>query len=106
MLGPNTGLGHNSVVHIMESQMNYVMEYIKLLESKGERSVLNVKPDVQETYNTEIQSKFPGTVWNSGCKSWYMNAQGKNTTLYPGLTVTYRKQTRKLNVGDYEVMGV
>jgi cation diffusion facilitator CzcD-associated flavoprotein CzcO len=102
MLGPNTGLGHNSVVHIMESQMNYVLEYMRLLENKGDNSILDVKPEVQHTYNAAIQSKFPGTVWNSGCKSWYMNAQGKNTTLYPGLTVTYRKQTRHVNVADYD----
>jgi cation diffusion facilitator CzcD-associated flavoprotein CzcO len=101
LLGPNTGLGHNSVVHMMESQMNYIIQYIAFLESKAEGSYLDVKPDAQETYNERLQQQFKGTVWSSGCKSWYLNAAGKNTTLYPRLSVTFRKKTKRFNPSAY-----
>lgn len=101
MLGPNTGLGHNSVVHIMESQMNYIMDYLHLLEKQGENGFLDVRPEVQAQHNESLQAQFEGTVWSSGCKSWYMNAQGKNTTLYPRLTVQFRKELRKVDSGEY-----
>ena len=104
LLGPNTGLGHNSVIHIMESQMNYVLDYLNVLEKSGEKAYLDVKPHVQEAHNEFVQNQFAGTVWASGCKSWYMNKFGRNTTLYPRLTVQFRKETQKINVEDYSIM--
>ncbi|MDX2001987.1 MAG: NAD(P)/FAD-dependent oxidoreductase [Chitinophagales bacterium] len=105
LLGPNTGLGHNSVIHMMESQMNYIIDYLKLLESKGSSNAyLNVDEVRQKQHNNDLQEKLKHTVWASGCSSWYLNAQGKNTTLYPGLTVSYRKETRKVNPEDYHVV--
>ncbi len=103
LLGPNTGLGHNSVIHIMESQMNYVLDYLNVLEKSGEKAYLNVKPLIQKVYNESVQKQFDGTVWASGCKSWYMNKFGRNTTLYPRLTVQFRKETQKINVEDYSI---
>lgn len=101
ILGPNTGLGHNSVVHIMESQMNYVMQYIRHLEKAGPGSYLDVKESVQEKYNQDIQKKFSNTVWSSGCKSWYLNGAGKNTTLFPRLTGYFRKLTKRFDPSVY-----
>ncbi len=101
MLGPNTGLGHNSVVHIMESQMNYILGYLNLLEKQGPNGYLDVKPEIQQRHNDALQSQFAGTVWESGCKSWYINHQGRNTTLYPRLTVQFRKELKRLDVSDY-----
>ena len=101
LLGPNTGLGHNSVIHIMESQMNYVVQYLDFLEKNGEKAYLDVKPEIQQAHNTSIQQQFEGTVWASGCKSWYLNKKGRNTTLYPRLTVQFRKDTQTLNPDDY-----
>ncbi|CAN5403891.1 NAD(P)/FAD-dependent oxidoreductase [soil metagenome] len=103
MLGPNTGLGHNSVVHIMESQMNYIMDYLNLLEKQGENGYLDVRPEVQQQHNDSLQSQFAGTVWESGCKSWYINGQGKNTTLYPRLTVQFRKELRRVSSSDFSI---
>ena len=102
ILGPNKGLGHNSVIHMMESQMNYLMQFIEFLEQSGEGSFLKVKEEVQENYNIKLQEQFKGTVWNSGCRSWYINEKGRNTTLFPRLTTTFRKITRKFNPGDYQ----
>lgn len=104
ILGPNTGLGHNSVVHMMESQMNYIMQYIEYLEESGEGSFLEVKEQVQQAYNSELQAQFTGTVWTSGCQSWYTNAKGRNTTLYPRLTRHFRKKTKVFKPDDYQLI--
>jgi len=104
ILGPNTGLGHNSVIHMMESQMNYVMQYIHYLEKAGNGSYLDVYADIQKKYNEDLQGKFKGTVWSSGCKSWYLNAAGKNTTLFPRLTGYFRKRTKRFEISDYHLV--
>ncbi|WP_375446458.1 flavin-containing monooxygenase [uncultured Fibrella sp.] len=103
LLGPNTGLGHNSVVHMIESQLTYLLDYLRQLEQAGDDVFFDVKPEAQRTHNAQIQQQLAGTVWASGCQSWYMNQQGKNTTLWPDLTVTYRKATRSVNMADYVV---
>jgi cation diffusion facilitator CzcD-associated flavoprotein CzcO len=105
ILGPNTGLGHTSVIQMMESQANYIMKYIELLEKSGENAFLDLKPDVQENYNRFLRKHFQKTVWASGCKSWYMNAKGRNTTLYPRLTVNFRLETKRLDRREYEIVG-
>ncbi|RMG30524.1 MAG: NAD(P)/FAD-dependent oxidoreductase [Bacteroidetes bacterium] len=102
MIGPNTGLGHNSMIHIMESQLNYIMDALHQLEAR-QASFLDVKPQVQQAYNHEIQQKLNSTVWQTGgCTSWYQLESGKNTTLFPGFTRSYRKLTRHLRPEDYE----
>ena len=106
ILGPNTGLGHNSMIHIMESQANYVMNYVELLEKSGENAYLDLKPEIQRNYNRYLNEYFQKTVWASGCKSWYMNSQGKNTTLYPRLTINFRRETRSIDGSEYEIVNV
>src|SRR5690606_38191885 len=61
LLGPNTGLGHNSVVDIMESQMVYLMQYIEAIEKLPENTALDVKQDIQDRHNEELQKQFAGT---------------------------------------------
>lgn len=102
MLGPNSGLSHSSAVHVMESQMKYILQYLKALDKKGELGTLDVKADLQKTYNQNLQEKLKGTIWQTGCSSWYLNKNGKNTVIFPGLTHAYRKVTKRLNLGDYE----
>jgi cation diffusion facilitator CzcD-associated flavoprotein CzcO len=101
LLGPNTGLGHSSVLHIMESQMPYILEYLDHLDKQGPKGYLDVKPSSQADYNRQLQEKFQGTVWASGCKSWYLNSKGKNTTLYPRLSRTFRRQLQHFDAGSY-----
>ncbi len=102
LVGPNTGLGHNSIIHMIESQVNYVMDYLNLLENLNGKSAFNLKPKVQESFNRDIQERLKTTIWQSGgCKSWYQTASGKNTTLWPGFTTTYRKETKLVNPDDY-----
>lgn len=104
ILGPNTGLGHNSVILMMEAQMNYIMQYLGQLEKSGEGTYLDVKESAQQVYNTRLQQQFGGTVWTSGCHSWYMNAQGKNTTLYPRLVEHFRQETKKFYPQLYQIV--
>ena len=105
ILGPNTGLGHNSMVHIMESQTTYLSHYLKLLEESGPEAFLNVKPEAQALYNAGLQEKMQKTVWVGGaCNSWYLDERGKNTVLFPGSTMEFRKLTGHLNPNDFEVL--
>ncbi|MBX2871999.1 MAG: NAD(P)/FAD-dependent oxidoreductase [Saprospiraceae bacterium] len=103
IIGPNTGLGHNSMIHMMESQYNYILSYLDLLEQQDAR-YLDVKADRQMAYNEEIQAQLADMVWSSGCNSWYQMDSGKNTTLWPGPTTTYRQKTRKVEVEDYQIV--
>ena len=104
ILGPNTGLGHNSVVHMMESQIHYVMQYIQRLEKVEKGSYFDVKADVQNNYNQRLQEQLEGTVWNSGCRSWYLNGAGKNTTIFPRLNVTFRKLLKRFDGSNYHLV--
>ncbi len=104
ILGPNSGLGHNSMIHMMESQTNYIIKYLKLLEKTGENGFLDLKPDVQRDYNEVLQKDFQKTIWASGCNSWYVNHEGKNTVLYPRLTMNFRRETKDINRHEYELV--
>ena len=86
---------------MMESQVNYIMKYLAQLEAMSEGGFLNLKPEVQKQYNETLQKKFAGTVWSSGCRSWYINATGKNTTLYPRLSVAFRRKTKQFDPTVY-----
>jgi hypothetical protein len=62
-----------------------------------------VRPEVQARFNDAIQSKLSDAVWSSGCKSWYLDAHGKNRTLWQGFTFQFRKATARLREDDYEM---
>jgi cation diffusion facilitator CzcD-associated flavoprotein CzcO len=104
ILGPNTGLGHNSVIHMMESQMNYLSGYTKFILGREELTAIDIRKDVIERYIEDIQNRFKGTVWASGCRSWYLNETGKNNTLYPGLNDEFRRITRRFSVNEYNIL--
>ena len=106
ILGPNTGLGHNSQLHVIESQFNYIMDYFKELD-KLPAAYLDVKPTAQKAFNDDIHKKLEGMVWASGgCNSWYIHDSGRNATLWPGYTATYRRKTQKIIRKDYEVVNL
>ncbi len=100
MLGPNTGLGHNSMIFMIESQTNYIIDAIQKMTNQDIRSI-EVRKDVQDKFNAEIQCKLEGTVWQSGCKSWYVSEDGKNHTVWPGFTLEFRNRTKKIQLNDY-----
>jgi cyclohexanone monooxygenase len=103
LVGPNTGLGHNSMVFMIESQLNYVLDALKTMEQRGIATV-DVRRDVQERYNEEIQDGLEDTVWSTGgCASWYLDDTGRNTTLWPGGTWRFRSRTRRFDPAAYSV---
>ena len=103
LVGPNTGLGHNSIVFMIESQLNYMLDCLEHMRQRGVH-VFEVREQVQDAFNDRIQKRLEGTVWNSGgCASWYLDENGKNTTIWPGFTWPFRQDTRHFNPGDYEL---
>jgi cation diffusion facilitator CzcD-associated flavoprotein CzcO len=102
LIGPNTGLGHTSMVYMIESQLNYVVDAITTMKSRGIGRI-DVRQDQQDAYNEELQRKLAGSVWmTGGCASWYLDAHGNNTTLWPDFTFRFRKQTKRFDVDAYE----
>ena len=95
LLGPNTGLGHNSIIFMIESQINYVMQCLDEMDRRQAASML-VKDSAVESYNARIQASLKKMVWSAGgCKSWYINDKGENFTIWPGFTWKYWLKTRK-----------
>jgi cation diffusion facilitator CzcD-associated flavoprotein CzcO len=102
LVGPNTGLGHNSIVYMIESQVHYVLEAMKAMRAR-DAAYVDVKPDAQARFNYDIQAQLDGSVWSSGCASWYLDASGKNRTLWPGFTFKFRAATDEFRAEDYEL---
>jgi cation diffusion facilitator CzcD-associated flavoprotein CzcO len=103
LLGPNTGLGHTSVVLMAESQVDYVLDAMRTMRERGAAAV-EVRGEAQVAYNREVQARMRGTVWTSGgCASWYIDATGRNSTLWPGSTWSFRRRTRRFDPEHYEL---
>ncbi|TQC48475.1 NAD(P)/FAD-dependent oxidoreductase [Rhodococcus sp. WS4] len=102
LFGPNTGLGHNSVVFMIEAQIRYVLRLMDLVDRRGADSAV-VRQAVQTGFNTDIQRKLAKGVWSSGgCVSWYLDSHGVNRTIWPGSTVRYWRRTRSVDPADFE----
>jgi len=98
--GPNTGLGHTSMIFMMESQFNYIVDAVEQLGA-GSLSSVDVRSDVVSEYNRRLQSKLTRSVWNSGCASWYLDSRGHNTTMWPDFTWRFRQLTRRFDPARY-----
>jgi cation diffusion facilitator CzcD-associated flavoprotein CzcO len=103
IIGPNTGLGHNSMIFMMEAQFRYVLSALETMRRRNVRAI-DVKAGVQRRFNEKLQARMRGTVWASGCTSWYLDASGKNTTLWPGFTFAFRRATRRFRLERYDVV--
>jgi cation diffusion facilitator CzcD-associated flavoprotein CzcO len=97
LVGPNTALGHNSVIFMIECQVHYVLQCLRELRA-GEADYLDVDAGEQARFNERVQRALVGTVWSSGCKSWYQQADGRNFTLWPWSTWRYWLETRKVRI--------
>ncbi|MFT4127184.1 MAG: NAD(P)/FAD-dependent oxidoreductase [Gordonia sp. (in: high G+C Gram-positive bacteria)] len=103
MVGPSTGLGHTSMVYMIESQLNYLVGYLEAARA-GNLTRIEVRADVQQRYNEGIQRDLRNSVWvDGGCASWYQDAHGNITTLWPGFTFNFRRATRTFDVAAYDV---
>ena len=102
IIGPNTGLGHTSMVVMMEAQIGYILGALRAMKRKKLKRV-EVREVVQRRYNERLQARLAKSVWNGGgCTSWYRRKDGKNTTLWPGLTLEYRARMARFDLESYE----
>jgi cation diffusion facilitator CzcD-associated flavoprotein CzcO len=101
LTGPNTGLGHTSIVFMIESQVAYVAGALRAMRRRGART-LEVREEAQSAYNSELEELTEGTVWvTGGCASYYIDRNGRNSTLWPYFTWPFRKRTREFDEEAY-----
>jgi cation diffusion facilitator CzcD-associated flavoprotein CzcO len=103
LVGPNTALGHSSMVFMIEAQVRYVMQALDLLRRR-DGSYVEVREEAQERFLSQVQDQLGDTVWQSGCNSWYLDSQGRNSTIWPEFTVSYWRRTRRLDPADFVVV--
>jgi cation diffusion facilitator CzcD-associated flavoprotein CzcO len=102
VIGPNTGLGHSSMVYMAESHLNYLSSALETMDRKH-LATFEVRADAQDRYNHGLQDRMGHTIWTTGgCASWYLDKHGNNTTLWPNFTFVFRQQTRRFDVAAYE----
>ena len=102
LLGPNTGLGHSSMVYMIESQLNHVLGALRAMRERGAATV-EVRPEAQAAYNRALDARMERTVWATGCASWYIDATGRNATIWPDWTWRFRRRTRRFDPAEYEL---
>jgi cation diffusion facilitator CzcD-associated flavoprotein CzcO len=103
LYGPNTNLGGNSILYMLEGQIGYVLGAIQALD-RGRLAWLDVRPDLQDRFSAWVQSASRRSVWETGCHSWYTTASGRNTNNWPDHTFRYRYRVRRFDLGAYRVM--
>lgn len=100
--GPNTNLGTGSIVYLLERQARYLRQAVQVLARPGV-SYLDVREDVEERYDRELQRRLGSSVW-TGCTSWYRQPDGRVSTNWPGLVTEYDRRTRTFDPADYRVV--
>ncbi|MDO5731844.1 flavin-containing monooxygenase [Corynebacterium sphenisci] len=100
MFGPATGLGHSSMLLMIEGQVNYVVRKLRWRRRRG-AAVADVTAEAQEDYNAELRARLPKTAWVSGCSSWYLDDQGNAPAVWPFSTMKFRGLTRRFDAGAY-----
>ncbi|MGH2952174.1 MAG: flavin-containing monooxygenase [Solirubrobacterales bacterium] len=101
--GPNTGLGHTSMLVMIEAQLAYILDALRTMREHGLATV-DVRPEVQERESVRLQRKLRDTVWVAGgCQSWYADAEGRVTTIWPDFTFRFRNRLRSFDLESYEV---
>ena len=96
LLGPNTGLGHNSVVVMIEAQVEYVRRAVALLRRDDVASI-EVTEQAHDEFVAWVDEQNADATWSSGCSSWYLNDRGENFSVWPGTTASYKLATRRLD---------
>jgi cyclohexanone monooxygenase len=103
VVGPNTGLGHSSMVFVIESQVHYIREAIRAMRAGGYAAIEPTAP-AQASWNDWVQRRMQRTVWlTGGCSSWYLDEHGNNTVLWPATTVSFRRTLADFDLDAYDV---
>jgi cation diffusion facilitator CzcD-associated flavoprotein CzcO len=103
--GPNTGLGHNSMVFMIESQLAFVTKTIDIVQNTGAKW-WEVRDDAERDFNEHLRRKLSKTVWLSGCRSWYLDERGNNIALWPGFTFAFRAGLSRFDKRVHHLEGV
>jgi cyclohexanone monooxygenase len=104
IVGPNTGLGHSSMVFVIEAQTAYLVDAMKAMR-RHRLAELDVEPGAQAAYNARLQRRMKHTVWSrGGCQSWYLDSHGRNVTLWPRSTVNFRAITARFDLDKYRTV--
>jgi len=103
--GPNTGLGHSSVLIMIERQIELIVATLRHMRQRGLATV-EPRPAAQAAFVAEVDHAMRGTVWTTGgCKSWYLDATGRNSTLWPGFTWQFHRRLRRFNPNEFILAG-
>jgi cation diffusion facilitator CzcD-associated flavoprotein CzcO len=101
LFGPNVGNGHTSAIVLIEAQIGYIVDALDTMKSRGIGSA-EIRREVQDAYNEQIQAGLAGTVWNAGgCQSYYLDRNGTNSTIYPWTTIDLRRRTAQFDPANY-----
>ena len=100
LMGPNTGLGHNSMIFMIEAQARYATQAVAALRDRH-LAYLDVRPEAEAAFRAELARKMENTVWTTGCSSWYQTPDGE-VFLWPAASVDYWWRTRRLDLAAYE----
>ena len=101
LYGPNLNLGHSSIVYMLEAQIHYVIEALRVMRERG-AGIFDVRPEVQQDWNAELQARLGRSIWNTGgCRSWYLDANGRNSVQWPDFTFNFRRRVNRFDPGDY-----
>jgi cation diffusion facilitator CzcD-associated flavoprotein CzcO len=103
LYGPNTNLGGNSIIYMLEGQIGYTLSAIQALASQRLRW-LDVRPEVQDAFNAWVQTASRKSVWETGCHNWYTAPSGRNINNWPSQTFRYRSRVRRFDLAAYRVM--
>ena len=102
LMGPATGLGHSSMIYMIESQVNYFMDMLKTKRRHG-ADVAEVSARAQGEWNDWIRDRLPETVWVTGCGSWYLDEHGNAPAVWPSWTWKFRAKTKKFDATSYDL---
>jgi cation diffusion facilitator CzcD-associated flavoprotein CzcO len=100
LYGPNTNLGHNSILVMIEAQVDYVIDALAKMEARG-MATIDVRRDVMDAYNRGLQRDLARSVWSTIDASWYKLADGTITNNWPHSTIRYRRMLREVRLEDY-----
>jgi cation diffusion facilitator CzcD-associated flavoprotein CzcO len=105
LLGPNTGLGHNSVVLMIEAQLTQIIRALRHMRQTG-AGAIEPTAEAEQRHTERVDHGMAGTVWTTGgCSSWYLDATGRNSTLWPGYTAGFQLRLARFRAADYGFHG-
>jgi hypothetical protein len=105
LLGPNTGVGHTSVVYMIEGQIEHLVGALRFMRAHGVDAV-EPRPEAQGEFVSSLYRRTEGTVWVAGgCKSWYLDRTGRSSAVWPDFTWRYRRRVARFDPREYVTLG-